>query len=320
MGTDRAGVRLRLAFMGTPPFSVGVLEALIAAGHDLAAVYTQPPAPRGRGQALKPSAVHVAAEAKGLLVRTPSTLRDPEAVAAFAALDLDLAVVVAYGQILTRDILQAPRLGAFNLHASLLPRWRGAAPIQRAIMAGDDVTGVQVMRMSEGLDEGPVLMSEAVAIAADETSATLHDKLAAMAAALAPRALEAIASGRAIETPQSSEGVTYAKKIKAREARIDWSRRAVDLDRHIRGLSPFPGAWFEAPTPKGPVRVKALMSRVKGGADVDGQPGQLIGEGLQIACGEGALRLSQVQREGHKPQSAEVFLRGLPLALGVKLA
>jgi methionyl-tRNA formyltransferase len=306
--------------MGTPPFSVGVLDALIAAGHEIVAVYTQPPAPRGRGQTLQPSAVHAFAEAKSLTVRTPVSMRDPAEVAAFAALDLDAAVVVAYGQILTREVLQAPRLGAFNLHASLLPRWRGAAPIQRAIMAGDAVTGVQVMRMSEGLDEGPVLLSQAVPITADDTAASLHDKLAAIGAALAPRALDEIASGRAIETPQLSEGVTYAKKIKSREARIDWSRSAVELDLHIRGLSPFPGAWFEAPTPKGPVRVKALMSRLEPAAGPVGQPGELIGEGLQIACGEGALRLIQVQREGQKPQSAELFLRGSPLAVGARLA
>jgi len=306
--------------MGTPQFSVGVLDALIAAGHEIVAVYTQPPAPRGRGQTLQPSAVHAFAEAKSLTVRTPVSMRDPAEVAAFAALDLDAAVVVAYGQILTREVLQAPRLGAFNLHASLLPRWRGAAPIQRAIMAGDAVTGVQVMRMSEGLDEGPVLLSQSVPITPDDTAASLHDKLAAIGAALAPRALDEIASGRAIETPQLSEGVTYAKKIKSREARIDWSRSAIELDLHIRGLSPFPGAWFEAPTPKGPVRVKALMSRLEPAAGPVGQPGELIGEGLQIACGEGALRLIQVQREGQKPQSAELFLRGSPLAVGARLA
>jgi len=296
-----------------------VLAALIVAGHEVVAVYTQPPAPKGRGPIMKPSAVHAFAEANGLPVRTPVSMREPAEVAAFAALNLDAAIVVAYGQILNREVLQAPRLGAFNLHASLLPRWRGAAPIQRAIMAGDAVTGVQVMRMSEGLDEGPVLLSRAVPIAADDTAATLHDKLAVVAAALAPEALDQIASGRATETPQVSEGVTYAKKIKAREAKIDWSRGAVELDRHIRGLSPFPGAWFEAPTPKGPVRIKALMSRLEQVEGSAGRPGELIGEGLQIACGSGALRLIEVQREGQRPQSAEAFLRGLPLALGLDL-
>ena len=306
--------------MGTPPFSVGVLGAVIDAGHEIAAVYTQPPAQRGRGQALQPSAVQAFAEARGLTVRTPTSLRATAEVEAFKALNLDAAIVVAYGQILTVDILQAPRLGAFNLHASLLPRWRGAAPIQRAIMAGDTVTGVQFMRMSEGLDEGPVLLSQAVAITPDDTAATLHDKLAAIAAALAPQALAEIAGGRAVETPQLSDGVTYAKKIKAREARIDWSRSAVELDRHIRGLSPFPGAWFEAPTPKGAIRVKALMSRLDAADGAPGQPGELIGEGLRIACGAGSLRLTRVQREGQKPQTVDVFLRGLPLPLGLKLA
>ncbi len=319
MGTDRAEGGLRLAFMGTPTFSVGVLSALIEAGHTIAAVYTQPPAPRGRGQALRPSAVHAFAEANALPVRTPHALRDPTEIEAFAALQLDAAIVVAYGQILTREILEAPRLGAFNLHASLLPRWRGAAPIQRAIMAGDTVTGVQVMRMSEGLDEGPILLSRAVAIAPDDTFASLHDKLTVVAAELMPAALDQLASGLAVETPQASEGVAYAKKIKAKEARIDWTRGAAELDRHIRGLSPFPGAWFEAPSPKGPVRVKALMSRLEQADGALGRPGELIGEGLLVACGVGALRLLQVQREGHKPQAADAFLRGLPLALGLDL-
>jgi methionyl-tRNA formyltransferase len=211
------------------------------------------------------------------VVRTPASLRDPVEIEAFRGLQLDAAVVVAYGQILTGEILQAPRLGAFNLHASLLPRWRGAAPIQRAIMAGDAVTGVQVMQMSEGLDEGPVLLSQTVPIAADDTAASLHDRLATVAAGLAPKALEQIATGRAILTPQASEGVVYAKKIKSNEARIDWSRSALELDRHIRGLSPFPGAWFEAPTAKGPVRVKALMSRLEAAAGAMGAPGEVIG-------------------------------------------
>jgi methionyl-tRNA formyltransferase len=318
-------VSLRLAFMGTPPFSVGVLNALLVAGHEIVAVYTQPPAPRGRGQALQPSAVQAFADGHGLRVRTPASLRDPAEIAAFRALALDAAIVVAYGQIVTREVLEAPRLGCFNLHASLLPRWRGAAPIQRAIMAGDRVTGVQVMRMSEGLDEGPVLMSGATPIAVDETAASLHDKLAQIAAALAPQALAEIAAGRAVETPQVAEGVTYAKKIKAKEARIDWSRSAVELDRHIRGLSPFPGAWFEAPTVKGPVRVKALMSRLDELTGRLGAPGEVIGqvtgeEPLHVACGGGgALRLERVQREGRAPQSAEDFLRGLPLAPGVRL-
>jgi methionyl-tRNA formyltransferase len=213
-------------------------------------------------------------------------------------------------------VLDAPRLGSFNVHASLLPRWRGAAPIQRAIMAGDACTGVQVMRMTEGLDEGPVLLSETVPIAFDETAATLHDKLAVAGAALLPRALAAVERGGAQETPQAADGVTYAKKIKPDEARIDWSRTAPEVDRHIRGLSPFPGAWFEAPGEKGPVRVKALMSRPSPAA---GMPGEVLDDRLLIACGEGAVRLLSVQREGKGVQDAETFLRGFPLGQGTVL-
>jgi methionyl-tRNA formyltransferase len=226
-------------------------------------------------------------------------------------------VVVAFGQILVREVLEAPRLGCFNLHASLLPRWRGAAPIQRAIMAGDAVTGVQVMRMSEGLDEGPVLMGEQVRIDALETAGTLHDKLAAVGARMLPVALGAIERGAARETPQSEDGVTYARKIKAAEARIDWTRPAAEVDRHIRGLSPFPGAWFEAPSEKGPVRVKALLSRVEDG---EGPPGTTLDDALLIACGDGAVRLLKAQREGKGAQDAEVFVRGFPLAAGTVLA
>lgn len=308
---------MRLAFLGTPEFSVACLAELVAAGHEIACVYSQPPAPRGRGQDLKPSPVHAFAESLGLPVRTPASMKTQEEVEAFRALDLDAAVVVAFGQILVREVLEAPRLGCFNLHASLLPRWRGAAPIQRAIMAGDAVTGVQVMRMSEGLDEGPVLMGEQVRIDALETAGTLHDKLAAVGARLLPIALGAIERGAAREVPQTEEGVTYAKKIKAAEARIDWTRPAAEVDRHIRGLSPFPGAWFEAPSDKGPVRVKALLSRVEDG---DGGPGATLDDSLLIACGEGAVRLLKAQREGKGAQDAEVFLRGFPLAAGTVLA
>src|SRR5690606_16450499 len=228
-------------------------------------VYSQPPAPRGRGQTLKPSPVHAFAEEKGLSVRTPLSMRDPAEIAAFEALGLDAAVVVAFGQILPREVLEAPRLGAFNGHASLLPRWRGAAPIQRAIMAGDPTTGIQVMRMTEGLDEGPVLATAELPIGPEDTSATMHEKLSRAGAALMVQALADLAAGRAVETPQPEEGVTYAKKIRPKEARIDWSRPAAEVDRKIRGLSPFPGAWFEAPSEKGPVRIKALLSRVEAG-------------------------------------------------------
>jgi methionyl-tRNA formyltransferase len=308
---------MRLAFLGTPDFSVACLAELVAAGHEIACVYSQPPAPRGRGQDLKPSPVHAFAESLGLPVRTPVSMKTPEEIEAFQALDLDAAVVVAFGQILVKAVLEAPRLGCFNLHASLLPRWRGAAPIQRAIMAGDAVTGVQVMRMSEGLDEGPVLMGEQVRIDALETAGSLHDKLAAVGSRMLPVALAAIERGASREVPQAEEGVTYAKKIKSAEARIDWTRPAAEVDRHIRGLSPFPGAWFEAPSEKGPVRVKALLSRVE---DADGSPGVTLDDALLIACGDGAVRLLKAQREGKGVQDAEVFVRGFPLAAGTILA
>ena len=309
---------MRIAFLGTPEFSVACLAELVAAGHEIACVYSQPPAPRGRGQDLRPSPVHAFAESLGLPVRTPASMKTAEEIEAFRALDLDAAVVVAFGQILVAEVLDAPRLGCFNLHASLLPRWRGAAPIQRAIMAGDAVTGVQVMRMSVGLDEGPVLMGEQVRIDALETAGTLHDKLAAVGARMLPVALAAIERGGACEVPQAEDGVTYAKKIKAAEARIDWTRSAAEVDRHIRGLSPFPGAWFEAPSEKGPVRVKALLSRVEEG---EGTPGVALDDALLIACGDGrAVRLLKAQREGKGAQDAEVFLRGFPVATGTVLA
>lgn len=312
---------MRIAFMGTPVFAEQALEELVAAGHEIAAVYTQPPRARGRGQALRPSPVHAAAERLGLAVRAPASMRDPAEIGAFRALELEAAVVVAFGQILPREVLEAPRLGCFNLHASLLPRWRGAAPIQRAIMAGDAVTGVQVMRMTEGLDEGPILLSETVAIEYDETAATLHDKLALVGAPLLARALDLVGRGEAVETPQAEEGATYAKKIKPEEARIDWSRPGPVVDRQIRGLSPFPGAWFEIGREAGPVRVKALLSGVSPAAGVPGEvlaPGP--GGGLLVACGEGAVRISQLQREGRGAQYVATFLRGLSLPPGTALA
>ena len=307
---------MRIAFLGTPDFAVPSLAALADAGHEVARVYSQPPAPRGRGQALKPSPVHAYAESRGFEVRTPASMRDPAEIAAFAALNLDAAVVVAYGQILTREVLEAPRLGCFNLHGSLLPRWRGAAPLQRAVMAGDRQSGVEVMRMTEGLDEGPVLMSASVRIDALETAGSLHDRLAPIGAALLVQALDALARGEARETPQPAEGVTYAKKIRRAETRIDWSAPAVEVDRRIRGLSPFPGAWTLAPGERGPVRVKLLLSRVEDG---QGAPGEALDDRLLIACGEGAVRLLRAQREGKSAQEAEVFLRGFPLAAGARL-
>ena len=243
-------------------------------------------------------------------------MKDAEAIAAFRALDIDALVVVAYGQILVRAVLEAPRLGAFNVHASLLPRWRGAAPIQRAIMAGDAVTGVQVMRMTEGLDEGAVLSTARVAIEADDTFLTLHDRLATAAEALLPHTLGALERGEARETPQADEDATYARKIKPAEARIDWTRPANEIDRLIRGLSPFPGAWFQISTPKGPLRVKALLSRPGRGG---GEPGEALDDRLLIACGEGAVRLLRVQPEGGKPQDADNFLRGRSVGAGTRL-
>ena len=308
---------MRLAFLGTPDFAVAALARLVEAGHEIAAVYSQPPAPRGRGQALKPSPVHAFAEARGIPVRTPASMRDPAEIAAFRALDLDAACVVAFGQILPAAVLDAPRLGSFNLHGSLLPRWRGAAPIQRAVMAGDPVTGVQVMRMTEGLDEGPVLATARLPIGPLDTAGALHDRMAAAGADLLAATLEAIEKGEAVETPQAAEGVTYAKKIRPREARIDWSRPGREVDCRIRGLSPFPGAWFEAPGEKGPVRVKVLLSRFEAAA---GEPGVLLDDALLTACGDGAVRLLKVQREGRGPQDAEVFLRGFPLKAGTRLA
>jgi len=312
---------MRLAFLGTPEFAVKSLAELVASGHEIAAVYSQPPAPRGRGQAVRPSPVQAFAEGLGLPARTPASMRDPDEIRAFEDLGLDAAVVVAYGQLLPGAVLEAPRLGAFNLHASLLPRWRGAAPIQRAIMAGDPVTGVQVMHMSEGLDEGPIVLSETVPIGPQDTAGSLSERLAAVGAQLLPRALAAIERGGAQETPQAAEGVTYARKIRSEEARIDWTRSAAEVDRHIRGLSPFPGAWFLLPPrdpedARGPARVKALLSAVEAGS---GPPGQALDEALLVACGSGAVRLTLVQREGKGPQDNGTFVRGYPVPKGTQL-
>ncbi|MBK0399400.1 methionyl-tRNA formyltransferase [Limibaculum sp. M0105] len=303
---------MRLAFMGTPDFAVPVLRALADAGHDIAAVYTQPPRPAGRGKQPRPSAVAVAAGALGLPVLTPASFRDPDVLAGFEAMAVDAAVVVAYGQILPRRALDAPRLGCFNIHASLLPRWRGAAPIQRAIMAGDAETGVCVMRMEEGLDTGPVLTCEATPIAPGDTAASLHDRLAGMGAALMVRALDAIAQGRLSARPQPDQGVTYAAKIEKAEARIDWTRDAAALSAHIRGLSPFPGAWCEIAGE----RIKILMALSEDGT---GAPGEVLDDRLLVACGQGALRLETLQRAGRAAMPAAQFLNGLPLARGARL-
>jgi methionyl-tRNA formyltransferase len=307
---------MRLAFMGTPDFAVPSLAELIAAGHEIVAVYSQPPRPKGRGQQLTPSPVQAFAEAMGLPVFTPASMKSPDAIATFQSLDLDAACVVAYGQILKTEVLEAPRLGCFNLHGSLLPRWRGAAPIQRAIMAGDRQTGVQIMRMSEGLDEGAILLSEVMDIRPDDTAASLSERMSHIGAGLWPRALAAIERGGVTGTEQAGEP-TYARKITSAEARIDWTRPAADVDAHIRGLSPFPGAWFEVAGTEGPIRIKVLMSQV---AEGSAAPGTVLDDALTVACGEGAVRLIRVQRAGKAAQSAQEMLRGLALPVGTVLS
>jgi methionyl-tRNA formyltransferase len=302
---------LRLAFMGTPDFAVPTLAELLAQGQTIAAVYSQPPRPRGRGMETEPGPVHTFAHAHGLEVRTPLSLKDAGEQAAFAALDLDAAVVVAYGLLLPRAILDAPRLGCFNLHGSLLPRWRGAAPIQRAVMAGDAETGVMVMKMDAGLDTGPVLMAERTAVGR-KTAGELTEQLSRLGADLMVRALAAMARGAVDARPQSEEGVTYAKKISKDEARIDWTRSAAAIDALVRGLSPWPGAWTEA---KGE-RLKVLYAEPVSGK---GAPGEIIGDDLTIACGDGALRLKRVQRAGSKAMAADELRKGFPLPAGTKL-
>jgi len=302
---------LRLAFMGTPDFAVPTLAELIAQGHDIACVYSQPPRPKGRGMALEPGPVHAFAERAKLEVRTPLSLKGAEEQAAFAALNLDAAVVVAYGLLLPKPVLEAPRLGCFNLHGSLLPRWRGAAPIQRAVMAGDAQTGVMVMQMEEGLDTGPVLMAERVPVAR-KTSGELAAELSRLGADLMMRALGALERGAVTAQAQSQDGVTYAKKILKDEARIDWSKSAGEIDCLIRGLSPAPGAFTEV----NGERLKVLYAMpVKD----RGQPGEVITDDLTVACGEGALKLLKVQRAGKGVMEARELLKGFPLPSGTKL-
>ncbi len=297
--------------MGTPEFSVPVLEAL-ARDHEVVCVYSQPPRPAGRGKKDRPSPVQARAEALGLPVRHPVSLKGPEAQAEFAALNADVAVVVAYGLILPQAVLDAPRHGCLNIHASLLPRWRGAAPIHRAIMAGDAETGICIMQMEAGLDTGPVLLREAVAIGAEETTGALHDRLSAMGARLIGEALARLPD---LVPEAQPDGASYAAKIDKAEARVDWAQPAVQVDRLIRGLSPFPGAWCEVAGE----RVKLLASRVVSGAGaaVMGAPGQVL-HGLTVACGDGAVEISLAQREGKKPMAPGDFLRGftLPERLG----
>ena len=303
---------MRVIFMGTPEFSVPVLEALVDSGQEIAAVYCQPPRPAGRGKKDRPTPVHARAIELGLEVRHPVSLKDAAAQAEFAALNADIAVVVAYGLILPQAVLDAPAHGCLNIHASLLPRWRGAAPIHRAIMAGDAETGICIMQMEAGLDTGPVLLRRATAIGAQETTAELHDRLSEMGAALI---VEALAGLETLQPEvQPDEGVTYAKKIDKSEARVDFAHSAEEVDRLIRGLSPFPGAWVEFDGQ----RIKLLASRVVSGAGVPGGgvPGEVLDDALRVACGSGAVQLLKLQRAGKGPQDAEVFLRGVPIRTG----
>jgi methionyl-tRNA formyltransferase len=306
--------RLRLAFMGTPDFAVAALRALWAAGHDIAAVYSQPPRAAGRGQQPRPSPVAAFAGERGLAARTPTSLKDAQEQAAFAALNLDAAVVVAYGLLLPRPILQAPRLGCLNIHASLLPRWRGAAPIQRALMAGDAETGITIMQMDEGLDTGPMLLQERVPIAPDETGGSLHDKLAALGARLILAAFDGLAAASLTPRPQPAEGATYAAKLTRADERLDWRRPAIDLERQVRALAPRPGAWFAA----GDERIKVLAAEIVEGR-ANAEPGLLLDDRLTVACGTGALRLTRLQRAGKAALPAEEFLRGYRLARGARL-
>jgi methionyl-tRNA formyltransferase len=308
---------LRLVFMGTPDFAVPTLVELAGAGHAIEAVYTRAPKPKGRGMELQDTPVAREAKQLGIPVLTPSTLKTSEAQAEFAAHGADAAVVVAYGLLLPKAVLDAVPLGCFNLHASLLPRWRGAAPIHRAIMAGDPTTGVMTMKMEEGLDTGPVGGVERVAITPDMTTGELHDKLARLGADLMLRSIGALERGALTLTPQSADGVTYASKIDKNESRIDWTRPWNDVHNHIRGLSPFPGAWFELKGESGPVRVKVLRSTRGEGK---GAPGQVIDDTLTIACGDGAIRILELQRAGKQPMKADEYLRGLPLSSGAMVS
>lgn len=303
---------MRLAFMGTPDFAVPTLAELIAQGHDIAAVYSQPPRPAGRGMALEPGPVHKFAESARLLVRTPVSLKAAAEQEEFAALNLDAAIVVAYGLLLPKPILDAPRLGCFNLHGSLLPRWRGAAPIQRAVMAGDEETGVMVMQMDEGLDTGPVLMAERVRIGR-KTSGDLTGELSRLGADLMVRALGALERGGVTPRPQSTDGATYAKKISKDEARIDWSKSAGEIDCLIRGLAPAPGAYTEV---KGE-RLKVLYAMP---VRDRGEPGEVTTDDLTVACGDGALKLLKVQRAGKGVMEARELLKGFALPPGTRFS
>lgn len=301
--------RLALAFFGSAAFSLPTLEALLAAGHDVRAVYTQPPRPAGRGQQVTRSPVHALADARGIPVQTPATLKDEGAQRRFAALALDAAVVAAYGLILPRPILAAPRLGCLNVHASLLPRWRGAAPIQRAILAGDSETGVTIMAMEAGLDTGPMLTSQAVPITPQSTASALHDTLARLGAQLLLEALAGVAAGTLAERPQPDTGITYAAKVEPDEGRIDWQQPAVALERMVRAFDPAPAVWFSCRGERIRVRAAAVIAAT-------GAPGTVLDAQATVACGSQALRLLALQRAGRAAMDAEAFQRGFPLPVG----
>ncbi|MCB1466324.1 MAG: methionyl-tRNA formyltransferase [Rhizobiaceae bacterium] len=308
---------LRVVFMGTPDFSVPTLRAVVDAGHDVVAVYSQPPRPAGRrGLELTPSPVQREAERLGIPVRTPTSLRSADEQQRFRDLEADVAVVVAYGLLLPLTILEGTRLGCYNGHASLLPRWRGAAPIQRAIMAGDTESGVMIMKMDVGLDTGPVALTQTVAIGPEMTAGALHDELMHVGAALMVEALSRLDRGELPLSPQPDEGALYAAKISKAETRIDWQRPASDVHNHIRGLSPFPGAWCEVELAGKIERLKILRSKLATGQAI---AGKILDDQLTVACADGAVRLVEVQRAGGKPVSAEEFLRGVKLEAGMRL-
>lgn len=314
--TDNSAYPLRLAFMGTPDFAVPALQALADAGHDIVAVYSQPPRPAGRGQKERPSPVQALAESRGWPVRTPTSLRTAEAQQDFAALKLDVAVVAAYGLILPPEILEAPRLGCLNIHASLLPRWRGAAPIQRAILAGDRETGITIMQMDAGLDTGAMLLQESLPIYPETNAQQLHDALAELGGRMIVHALEDYGNSRLLPQPQPDFGVTYADKVQKAEGHLDWTLAAAELDRRVRAFTPWPGAFFEAVKAGKQERIKVLAAEP---LPYGGSPGEVLDQGPTIACGAGSLRLWQLQRAGRGAMTAEAFLRGFPLPTGSRL-
>ena len=308
MASDKEN-KLRIAFMGTPEFSVPILETLVSVGHDIVCVFTQPPRSGGRGQNEKKTPIHIKAEELDIDVRVPKNLSSEEQQLAFASLNLDCAVVAAYGLMLPKSILSAPKLGCLNIHASLLPRWRGAAPIQRAILAGDTETGVTIMQMDEGLDTGAILMLDKIKITRETTGESLHDKLSEAGSVLIIRALEALVKGAIKPIEQLDDGVTYAKKLKRSEGHINWREPAADIERLIRAFTPWPGSWFEV---KGE-RIKILSAKVE---QVDGPPGTVMDDKLIISCGVSGLKLETLQRAGKKPMTAAEFLRGFDLPIG----